>query len=165
MDNQNKASPRAATEQDAIIGHNIRICRILSGVRTDQVVEQLDIKAPQYYKLESGKTRTTLARASKLADIFDMSVNDFVKNEQEFSLEELSIIKPLIINFLKLEDMQHRRDVWKLITELSNNSPKHVSAACDINSTKLLAKAYLSVESGSCRARIMNFIYGFCLCG
>lgn len=161
MDDLKKSSPRAMTEMDVAIGHNIKTCRILSGVQSPDIAKQLDIKAAQYYKLESGKNHTTLSRASEMADIFNVSVNDFVIDEQEFSQDDLKAIKPLIINFLKIENMQHRNDVWDLIIKFinENSKEKHKFDTSNINNTKLLAAAYISIKSVSYRTQIMNFIY------
>lgn len=161
MDNSRKIGPRATTEKDVAIGHNIRTCRILSGIQSPYIADKLDIKTAQYYKLESGKNHTTLSRALEMANVFNVSVDEFVNNEHEFSKEDLKVIKPLMINFLKIENMQYRNDVWDLIMKFinENSDEKYNFDTSDINNTRLLATAFLNIESDSSRTQIMNFIY------
>ncbi len=161
MTNPTKPGPRAITKQDQVIGHNIKTCRILSGIQGPAIAKQLDIRTAQYYKLETGENHTTLSRASRIADTFNVSVDDLINEEKEFSKKDLKLIKPLIINFLKIDNMQHRCDVWGLIIEYLDEDvqEKFKFDSSNIDNTKLLSSAFVQIKSSAHQIRIMTFIY------
>lgn len=151
---------RSITKRDRIIGHNIKTYRILQGMQSPYLAEELDIKPAQYYKLESGKNHISLPRAYQMARIFGISIDRLVDEEHKFSKNDLKIIKPLIICFLRIENVQHRKNAWSLIHNfLDIDLVEYTFAAKDVNDTELLATSFLSLRSKSQQTQVMNFIY------
>lgn len=63
----------------------IRLMRELKKWSQEQMAEKLAMSANGYAKVERGETKLTLPRLQKIADIFQMDLNDLVQeNEQSF---------------------------------------------------------------------------------
>lgn len=63
----------------------IRLMRELKKWSQEQMAEKLEMSANGYAKVERGETKLTLPRLQKIADIFEMDVQDLAQeNEQGF---------------------------------------------------------------------------------
>ncbi|EGC18378.1 Predicted transcriptional regulator [Kingella denitrificans] len=63
----------------------IRLIREIKQWSQEQMAEKLEMSANGYAKIERGETKLTLPRLQKIADIFEMNLNELAQeNEQSF---------------------------------------------------------------------------------
>ncbi len=65
------------------IGQKIRKIRELKGIKQDVMAAKLDISQQSYSNLESEKTDIAFSKIEKIAEIFQMSVEDIVSFDEK----------------------------------------------------------------------------------
>jgi transcriptional regulator with XRE-family HTH domain len=73
-------------------GKKLKVMRELHQFTQEQLADKLNIEQKTYSNLENGKTQLTLERANQIAEIYDMSLIDFL------GFNEKLIIKQIINN-------------------------------------------------------------------
>lgn len=82
---------------------NLIILRKMHGLSQEQVAEKLEISRQAYAKWESGATVPDIIKCSRLADIYDVSIDSLIKTE---TLEGIGKIPPA----------QRGKNIWGSVT-------------------------------------------------
>lgn len=75
------------------LGANIRRLRESAGMTQDHVAAKIGVSRPTYIQIEKGGHELKVSEAEKLADIFDVSLDDFLKAKGA-STHEVVIVHP-----------------------------------------------------------------------
>jgi len=69
------------------ISENIKRLRTLKNMSQKEVALTLNMDQPQYSRIESGKVEPTLTTLEKIAKVFDVSLSELVKENNEIDKE------------------------------------------------------------------------------
>lgn len=75
------------------LGTNIRRLREQAGMTQDHVAAKIGVSRPTYVQIEKGEHELRISEAEKLADIFDIPLDDFLKTKG-VSTHEVVIARP-----------------------------------------------------------------------
>jgi transcriptional regulator with XRE-family HTH domain len=62
------ARTRSTTPVDALVGHNIRICRLQQGLSQTELAQRIGVTFQQVQKYENGANRVSASRMTQVAD-------------------------------------------------------------------------------------------------
>jgi transcriptional regulator with XRE-family HTH domain len=94
------------------IAHRIKQLRTLKKLSQKQVAIQLGIDQGQYSRIESGKVEPTLSSLQKVAQVFDISLSELLKEQGDIN-EEINL--PLLEK-VKLIDQLEEDEKNSLMT-------------------------------------------------
>lgn len=96
------------------IGDNIKRFRTLKKLSQKQVALEVDMNQSQYSRIESGKVEPTLTTLSKIATVFEVSVADLVKENQE-DLDNINLSLMEKIKQVEELDENERQSILTII--------------------------------------------------
>ena len=94
------------------IGHRIKQLRTIKKLSQKQVAIELGIDQGQYSRIESGKVEPTLSSLYKIAEVFDISLSELLKESMNMD-EEINL--PLLEK-LKVIDQLDEKEKESLLT-------------------------------------------------
>ena len=115
------------------VSHNIKQLRQLKDMSQKQVALALGMDQPQYSRIESGKVEPTLSSLQKIADVFDVSLSELLREKMDINQE---------INVPLLEKI-------KLIDELEEDEKEALLKMIDIAISRKRMKDNLSTMLAS----------------
>jgi transcriptional regulator with XRE-family HTH domain len=78
-----KTSNKSATKIDKLVGRNIRVRRLASGLTREELGAKLGVTFQQVQKYEKGINRIGSGRLYEIAEIFEVPVKSFVEGERK----------------------------------------------------------------------------------
>ena len=96
------------------IADNIKRFRAVKGLSQKQVALDVGMNQPQYSRIENGKVEPTLTTLGKIAEVFEVSVADLVKENQE-DLDNLNLSLMEKIKQIEQLDEKERESILTII--------------------------------------------------
>lgn len=94
------------------LGFRIKQLRTLRKLSQKEVALDLGINQGQYSRIESGKVEPTLASLRKIAKVFELSVSELLKEEQDLNQE----INVPLLEKVKLIDQLDKKEKDSILT-------------------------------------------------
>lgn len=87
------------------ISDNIKRLRTLKKMSQKEVAISLNMDQPQYSRIESGKVEPTLTTLEKIANVFEVSLSELVKESNEIDKE---INLPLLEKVKQIDGLEEK---------------------------------------------------------
>jgi transcriptional regulator with XRE-family HTH domain len=94
------------------IAENIKRLRTLKKLSQKEVAMAIEMDQPQYSRIESGKVEPTLTTLEKIAGVFEISVSELIKENNEFDKE----INLPLLEKVKLIDTLEDKEKQSILT-------------------------------------------------
>lgn len=94
------------------IADNIKRLRTLKKLSQKEVAMAIDMDQPQYSRIESGKVEPTLTTLEKIAGVFELSVSELIKENNELDKE----INLPLLEKVKLVDTLEDKEKQSILT-------------------------------------------------
>ncbi len=94
------------------LGFRIKQLRTLRKLSQKEVALDLGINQGQYSRIESGKVEPTLASLRKIAKVFELSISELLKEEQDLNQE----INVPLLEKVKLIDQLDKKEKDSILT-------------------------------------------------
>jgi transcriptional regulator with XRE-family HTH domain len=123
-----KTSNKASTKIDRLVGRNIRVRRLASGLTQAELGAKLGVTFQQVQKYEKGINRIGSGRLYEIAEIFEVPVKSFFGGETKepasrksspFELLADAMTMQMVLEFGKISDSKLRRAVLAVVETLA----------------------------------------------
>jgi len=88
-----------------IFGSYIKNMREKHGLSQDFISKKINLSRPSYLEIEKGNKELTISEARNLANIFNLSLNDFL-DQKEYKEPNINIIKKIEKDEKKIDDLR-----------------------------------------------------------
>jgi transcriptional regulator with XRE-family HTH domain len=118
---------KRADSVDTIVGHNIRIQRLVRNLSQQEVGTQIGVSFQQMQKYEKGTNRVSAGRLWRLATLFNVPIDTFYAtvevptDKQQSPLRLISTRESLLLaqSFAKIKNRAVRRSIVGLVRKLA----------------------------------------------
>jgi len=87
------------------ISQRLKQLRNIKGLSQKQVATEIGVDQGQYSRLESGKVEPTLSSLQKIADVFDISLSELLKDNSDLG-EEINL--PLLEKVKMIDQLEEK---------------------------------------------------------
>lgn len=120
VDTKRKGERFLSEEKYIMIGKNIRRFRMKNFYSQEKLAELLDISTNHLHRIENAKSHISLPLLLKVAEVFDVELNDFLKEEYETRKEILMELDEILTKCSDIEKEIIRQTVFNLYHTLRN---------------------------------------------